>query len=208
MSTTSPSHTVLRARAHRLLDGVAAGIVLPLRLAHRGGLITFSSSSQLLALLPGQVGRFLRRAWYSRELASCGHHLVVDFGAAIRTAKTRVGHNCYIGLYSWVGIADIGDDFMSGSHVVILSGGRTHGFTDLSRPMRLQGSDMRRVTIGSDVWVGAQVTIMADVAAHSLVGSGAVVTKRFDEYDMLGGVPAAPIGNRRTWREPPDPAAL
>lgn len=176
----------------------AAAIVLPLRLLHRGGLVTFVGVAHLLAPLPGQFGRFVRRAWYSRELASCGRNLVVDFGAAIRTPHTRIGDDCYIGLYNWMGLADIGDDFMSGSHVVILSGGRTHGFSDLSRPMRLQGTEMKRITIGADVWVGAQVAIMADVAPHSIVATGAVVTKTFDEYDVLGGVPAAPIRSRRT----------
>lgn len=176
----------------------AAAIVLPLRLLHRGGLVSFVGVAHLLAPLPGQFGRFVRRAWYSRELASCGRNLVVDFGAAIRTPHTRIGDDCYIGLYNWMGLADIGDDFMSGSHVVILSGGRTHGFSDLSRPMRLQGTEMKRITIGADVWVGAQAAIMADVAPHSIVATGAVVTKTFDEYDVLGGVPAAPIRSRRT----------
>jgi acetyltransferase-like isoleucine patch superfamily enzyme len=190
-----------------LAEAFAAALVLPLRLAHRTRLVTFVGVAHLLAPLPGQFGRFVRRAWYSRELAACGRNLVVDFGAAIRTPHTRIGDDCYFGLYNWVGLADIGDDFMSGSHVVILSGGRTHGFTDLARPMRLQGTEMERITIGDDVWVGAQAAILVDVAPHSIVATGAVVTKRFDEFDMLGGVPAAPIGNRRTSPPLPGPAA-
>lgn len=182
---------------------LAAGLVFPLRLAYRLGLVSFASGSQLLALLPGQLGRFLRRAWYSRELTACGRNLVVDFGAAIRTPQTRIGDDCYIGLYSWIGLADIGDDFISGSHVVVLSGANQHGFEDLSRPMRLQGTKLRRVTIGDDVWVGAQAAIMAHVAPHSIVATGAVVAKSFSEYDVLGGVPAVPIGNRRTARREP-----
>lgn len=181
----------------RLADAIAAGLVLPLRILHGAGIVTFVGIAHLLAPLPGQFGRFVRRAWYSRELASCGRNLIVDFGAAIRTPHTRVGDDCYIGIYNWVGLADIGDDFMSGSHVVILSGGRTHGFGDLSRPMRTQGSEIARITIGDDVWVGAQASIMADVASHSIVATGGVVTKCFAEYDILGGVPAARIGNRR-----------
>lgn len=184
----------------RLFEDIAAGLVLPLRLLHRIGLVSFSTASQSLALLPGQFGRFLRRAWYSHELESCGRNLVVDFGAAIRTPHTRIGNDCYIGLYNWVGLVDIGDDFIGGSHVVLLSGGNQHGFADPSRPMRTQGTELRRITIGDDVWVGAQVAIMADVAPHTIVATGAVVTKRFGEYDILGGVPAAAIRNRLTGR--------
>lgn len=186
-----------------LANVIAAGLVLPLRLLHRAGIVTFVGVAHLLAPLPGQLGRFVRRAWYSRELASCGRNLVVDFGAAIRTPYTRIGNDCYIGIYNWIGLADIGDDFMSGSHVVILSGGRTHGFSDLSRPMRTQASEMARITIGDDVWVGAQAAIAADVASHTIVATGGVVTKSFGEYDILGGVPAACIGNRLGGLRPP-----
>jgi acetyltransferase-like isoleucine patch superfamily enzyme len=63
--------------------------------------------------------------------------------------------------------------------------------------MRLQGGEHTCVRIGDDVWVGASATISADVAAHTVVASGAVVTRSFDEHDILGGVPAKPIGSRR-----------
>lgn len=187
-----------------LANAIAAVLVLPLRLLHSAGIVTFVGIAHLLAPLPGQLGRFVRRAWYSRELAYCGRNLVVDFGAAIRTPQTRIGDDCYIGIYNWVGLADIGDDFMSGSHVVILSGGRTHRFSDLTRPMRMQGTEMARITIGDDVWVGAQASIMSDVAAHSIVATGGIVTKCFAEYDILAGVPAAPIGSRRAGLTPGD----
>lgn len=197
----------MRARSkgalRRTTDGVAGVLVLPLRIARRLRLLEFATVSQLLSLVPGQLGRHLRRAWYGAELERCGRNLVVDFGAAIRTPRARIGNDVYIGLYNWVGLVDIGDDFLSGSHVVLLSGGRQHAFADVSVPMRLQPSQHERIVIGNDVWVGAHVVVLADVAPHSVLAAGAIVNRRYDDYDVLGGVPAKPIGNRRRAADPP-----
>jgi virginiamycin A acetyltransferase len=183
----------------RLAADTAAGfLVFPAVVAFRAGLVAFATVSLGLAVLPGSIGRFLRRAWYRQTLASCGRNLVVEFGAGIRTPRSRIGDNCSIGIYNWFGWVDIGDDFMSGSHVVALSGRRQHSFERLDIPMRLQGGEQSCVSIGDDVWVGAGVVIGADVAPHSIVASGAVVQKTFDEYDILGGVPARQIGSRRS----------
>jgi acetyltransferase-like isoleucine patch superfamily enzyme len=188
-------------------DSLGVILLLPAFAAYRGGLVGFTAVSQGLSIIPGQAGRVLRRAWYSRTLAACGRNLVVDFGAAIRTPRTRVGDDCYIGVYNWLGFVDLGDDFMSGSHVTILSGRRQHGFARLDVPMREQGGALTCVAIGRDVWVGAGVTISSDVAPHSIVASGSVVTKTFPPYSILGGVPASAIGDRRDGSPGPGPDA-
>ena len=186
-----------KRRLRPMLDLAAEALVSPLVLAYRIGFLGFSTVSLSLAVTPGQAGRFVRRAWYARTLASCGRNLVVDFGAAIRTPRTRVGNDCYIGLWNWIGWVDLGDHFMSGSHVVIMSGSHQHGYARLDLPMARQQGELRCVTIGEDVWVGALVAISADVSPHSVVGSGAVVTRTHQPHDILGGVPAKPIGTRR-----------
>jgi virginiamycin A acetyltransferase len=176
----------------------AAGVVLmaPLVLLFRAHLIAYPTVSNALSLVPGAAGTVLRRGWYRQTLESCGSNLVVEFGAAIRTPRARVGDNCYIGLGSWLGWVKLGNDFMSGSHLVVLSGRNQHGFERLDVPMRLQHGAHRCVKIGDDVWAGANVTIAEDVAPHSVIASGAVVTKTFDPYAILGGVPAKPLGSR------------
>jgi acetyltransferase-like isoleucine patch superfamily enzyme len=175
---------------------VAHLLVTPLVLAYRVKLMGFATGSTGLALVPGKLGWALRRAWYERTLAACGEGLVVDFGAAIRVPASRIGDHCYIGLWNWYGWVDIGNDFMSGSHVVALSGRHQHAFDRTDIPMRLQGGSHEVVRIGDDVWVGAQATISADVAAHSVVASNAAVTQTFSEYDILAGVPAKPVRSR------------
>jgi virginiamycin A acetyltransferase len=187
---------LLRSVAEKLGDAM----ILPAVVALRARLVAFTTVGHGLALVPGAFGRLMRRAWYRQTLAACGRNLVVDFGAAIRTQKSRIGDNCYIGIYNWFGWVNIGDDFMSGSHVVVLSGRRQHHFDRLDVPMRAQAGEQSCVSIGDDVWVGAGAVISADVAPHTIVASGAVVQKTFSDHDILGGVPAKQIGSRRSLR--------
>lgn len=198
-------HSLLRSMVERLADAV----IFPVVVAFRAHLVAFTSVAHALSVVPGALGRFLRRAWYRQTLDACGTNLVLDFGAAIRTPKSRIGGNCYIGINNWFGWVNIGDDFMSGSHVVLLSGRNQHQFDRLDIPMRAQGGEHSCISIGQDVWVGAGVVISADVASHTIVASGAVVGKTFGEYDILGGVPARVIGSRLSLQEtsvPPRPS--
>ena len=56
--------------------------------------------------------------------------------------------------------------------------------------MDMQGNeDPRPVTIGDDCWIGDGAIILPGVSlgSHSIVGAGAVVTKSFPAYSVLGG---------------------
>ena len=56
----------------------------------------------------------------------------------------------------------------------------------------------KEVIIGNDVWIGTRVIILPGVKIgdHSIIASGAVVTKSFDEYSVIGGVPAKLLKRR------------
>ena len=59
-----------------------------------------------------------------------------------------------------------------------------------------------RVATGHDVWIGHNAVIMGGVTLGDgcVVGAGAVVTHDVQPYQMVGGVPARPIG----WRYEPE----
>lgn len=61
------------------------------------------------------------------------------------------------------------------------------------------------ITIGQDVWIGAQagVTDGVTIGDHAVVGMGAVVTKDVPPWAIVAGVPARVIGDRRSQAAPP-----
>jgi len=167
-----------------------------LAVLYRWGFFDYATVGELLALVPGALGRWWRAGWYGRTLAGCGENLNVDWMAVLRNPRTRVGHNVYIGVFCWIGLADIGDDVMLGGHVSVLSGAHHHRFDRLDLPLRCQGGAQKLVSIGKDAWVGNRAVIMEDVSPGSVVGAGAVVTRTYEPLQVLAGVPARPLRRR------------
>jgi len=96
------------------------------------------------------------------------------------------------------GAISIGADCLFGQNISVMSG--MHIIAD-RRPIRIQDAEYLRehgcspckpVIIGDDCWIGANAVILPGVtlAKGCVVGAGAVVTKSFKEYSVVGGVPA------------------
>ena len=91
----------------------------------------------------------------------------------------------------------IGDNVMIGPNVVIVSS--DHDIRRLDAPMTTLNHILNPVTIGNDVWIGANAVINSGVTIGNgvVIGAGAVVTKDIGDYMIVGGVPARIIGDRR-----------
>ncbi len=205
MDTPTPAARSPRRALKRAATAVATVLLLPLFLLYWIRLVSFLGASELLAPVPGTLGIYLRRAWYHATLASCGAELVVNWMAVLRSPKTRVGNHAYFGPGTWVGWADIGDDFLCSGFVVLLSGGDAHGMTRTDVPMRLQEGVPRMITVARDVWIGAGAIVMDDLGEGCVVAAGAVVTKPVPAFAVVGGVPARVIRDRRDSQPTADP---
>lgn len=146
----------------------------------------------------GRLFRFLRRK--SLELAT-GRRIplaFIDPDVRITGASTlKLGRN--VSLHYWTflsadGGLTIGNDVAIGHGCSIMT--TEHGFDNTFQPIKAQPITKHPVLIGDDVWIGANVTILAGVTIgpRSVVGAGAVVTQSFpDGHVVLAGVPARVI---------------
>lgn len=140
------------------------------------------------------------KEFFGRKIfKSCGENVNIGKGARFGNGKNiQIGNNSGIGIYAKVpNDIKIGNDVMMGLNVTIF--GSNHIFDRVDIPIRKQG--MRKyssVLIEDDVWIGSNVIIMPGLIIRkgTIVGAGAVVTKEFPAYSILGGNPAKLIKSR------------
>lgn len=122
-----------------------------------------------------------------------GRRSVVESFCCINNAvgDVIIGDNTRIGLHSTViGPVEIGSNVNLAQGIVVTA--LNHNFTDCTKRIDEQGVSTAKVTIGNDVWIGANATVLPGVTIgnHSVVAAGAVVTKDVPPYSLVGGVPA------------------
>ncbi len=137
----------------------------------------------------GQTG--FRRFCGRMILAECGKKVNIEKGA-IFSSKVTLGDNSGIGINANIsGECHIGRDVMMGPNCTVYT--RNHRTDDITIPMMEQGFEKERpVTIGNDVWIGGNVTILPGVKIgdHSIIGACSVVTKDIPEWAVAVGNPA------------------
>lgn len=158
-----------------------------------GGERTFPGYSQMLSLIPGFSGAYLRRAFYSAVLPACGADSHVSFGTTFSHPTVAIGARTYIGIGCQIGDVSIGEDVLIGSHVSIINGSRQHGTARMDIPIREQPGEYPRIVIGRDVWIGDRALVMADVGEQAIVGAGSVVTRAIPPRAIAVGNPARVI---------------
>lgn len=122
-----------------------------------------------------------------------GRRSVVESFCCINNAvgDVIIGDNTRIGLHTTViGPVEIGSNVNLAQGIVVTA--LNHNFTDCTKRIDEQGVSTAKVTIGNDVWIGANATILPGVTIgnHSVVAAGAVITKDVPPYCLVGGVPA------------------
>ena len=158
----------------------------------------FEGSTQMLALVPGLIGQYVRRAFLARVLRGCHSSAVIGFGTVFSHAGAWIGPNVYIGPHCDLGLVEIEHDALIAAGVHIPSGPYTHGTADLLTPIRDQLGTPRLVRIGAGAWIGNNAVVMADVGRDAIVGAGAVVTKPIPDRAIAVGVPARVVRLRGT----------
>jgi acetyltransferase-like isoleucine patch superfamily enzyme len=130
-----------------------------------------------------------------------GPACVLDTGAHLDAwgGSIELGREVYVGpgavLYGQGGLT-VGDATLVSMHCRILSS--NHRVPGLDRRIRWETDELLPTRIGSDVWLGAGVTVLGGVTIGDgcVVGAGAVVTRDLPPGSIAYGVPATVRGMR------------
>ena len=192
----------MRALAKQVALGLATLAVLPSLLSYAvrsrilGRNRALEGSSQLLALVPGITGQYVRRAFLAHVLAEVGEHATIEFGTVLSKADARLGRNVYVGPFCNLGLVELGPDVLLAGGVSVPSGPHAHGTTSVDIPIRLQPGRLTPVHIGEGSWIGSGAIVMADVGRHTIVAAGAVVVDPIPDFVIAAGVPARVVRAR------------
>jgi acetyltransferase-like isoleucine patch superfamily enzyme len=188
---------LLRGLFVRFSVVLTAPLWLLARIEARSGSETwFNCGSELLSIIPGPFGLYLRRGYYRMTLDEFSQDCGIGFGTLIAHRQVRVGKGVYIGERCSLGMVEIEDHATIGSNVDIMSGTHQHRFDDLHRPIQRQGGECQTVRIGRNSWIGNSSVIMADVAADCVIGAGSVVVRPIPGRSVAVGNPARVVRTR------------
>lgn len=144
--------------------------------------------SWLLRNLPGNTGTFLRYIAYKGKLKSCGKKVIFATNMHIKHPKNLVlGSNV---IFGW----DVVIDAENGVSIGDWSG-IAHGCVVLSKRMYTpddQKEKKESVTVGNNVWVGANCILDAGITIgnNAIISAGSVVKADVPDYGIAAGNPA------------------
>ena len=154
---------------------------------------------RLLAPLYQHRGRGSKIYWSVRmdtppyRKFSLGTKSVIESYCCINNAvgDVLIGNHTRIGIHNTIiGPVTIGNHVNLAQGIVITA--LNHNFKDTTMRIDEQGISTNPVTIGDDVWIGANAVILPGVTIgkHVVIAAGAVVAKDVPNNSVVGGVPA------------------
>jgi acetyltransferase-like isoleucine patch superfamily enzyme len=177
-----------------------------------------------ISSLPGKTGSALRYLFAKVSMGECGSGVRFGQNVTIGCAqnikiKKNVTFDRGCDLNACGGTLTIGSDCKFNRNVSLnasvagnISFGKNciigpgvslrssnHISSELNIPIMHQGHENGCITIGNNVWIGTGAIILPNVNIGDgvIVGAGSVVTKSFSANQVIGGVPAKSIKERR-----------
>lgn len=164
--------------------------------------------------------------WIARKFARCGKSYFFRTVSILNHAQISIGNGCLFYDDVWLtaqktggckGHIQIANDVVFSKSVIVsaayditIGSGVTigsyslivdnnHCFDDPDASVMDQGLSGKPVEIGDNAWIGGHTVVLPGVriGRGAIVGAGSVVTKSVEDYQVVVGNPARPIGDRR-----------
>lgn len=154
---------------------------------------------------PRLIGRGVALKWHDnpeqRGTLAFLDGVTLERGVVVNTygGDVSVGRGVHIGPYSVIyahGGVEIGDDTLIAMHCCIAAA--NHNVPPVGTTIRSQPDVPAKVRIGRDVWLGAQVCVLAgvEIGDGCVVGAGSVVTESLPAGAIAHGTPARVVAFR------------
>ncbi|MGS2721773.1 acyltransferase [Paraglaciecola aestuariivivens] len=192
----------MKSKLKKLCFILSAILVAPITLLYFLCALLFNQDtvlttfSQLLSLLPGKIGVYLRSGFFRFVFTHCSPDVVISFLVQFSQQDTELAAGVYIGAQSNIGRCRIGKDTLLGSGVHVMSGKEQHKFDDLHTPIREQGGTFEKISIGENCWLGNGALVMANIGNGCIVGAGSVVINDIPDNSIVAGNPAKVLKSR------------
>lgn len=148
-----------------------------------------------------RIGNNVKIDGLSKNGVTIGNATNIDDYTTIQTTSVLnevgeglvIGNNCGIGSFSFIGCQGgvyIGNDVIIGPSLKIFT--ENHNYDNPNVLIRLQGTNRNSVVIEDNVWIGANVTILAGIRINkgAVIAAGSIVTKDVQQSALVAGVPA------------------
>jgi acetyltransferase-like isoleucine patch superfamily enzyme len=130
--------------------------------------------------------------------------------AKVKTSQGRFSTGRECGLASGCFVAagaggiELGDDVLCGPNVAIVA--MNYRYAALNVPFQQQGTTSSGIRIGSNVWIGANCTILdgAAIGDNTIVVANSLVNRRFPPNVIIQGNPAKVVMRRGRANGGPD----
>lgn len=151
----------------------------------------YSEVSITASKIPFSIGQRIRYFYYKATLKHLGEKVVFKYGSFCQYHTASIGSRVLIGYYNALGEVHMGNDIVVGGFVNFVSGTSQHSFENSELTISAQKAKGRIViTIGSDVWIGSNSVIAADIGKRCVIGAGSVLVKPAEEHSVYVGNPA------------------
>jgi virginiamycin A acetyltransferase len=146
---------------------------------------------------PFKTGDLIRYYFYKFTLKNLGDNVTISYGSIISYRTSVIGNNVWIGVGNIFGHVEIKDYVITAQNCQFASGKHGHGIERTDIPIMNQPTNQSTITIGPDVWFGANCTTIANVGEGCVIGSGAVVVKDIPDWSIAVGNPCRVIKKRK-----------
>lgn len=116
-----------------------------------------------------------------------GRYTFIGINSYVDKSTASIGRFCSIAMGAKISLNNHPMEWVS-THPFLYN--KKYGFVPSS--VFVEGVSDKKTTIGNDVWIGANVTILAGVKIGdgAVIGANALVTKDVEPYSVVNGIPA------------------